>query len=402
MKVVRCERTYPVPAQVLWYLVRDFYDDWHPVMAWCKQEPDNVRRFGVDGESTIYREQLIYHSDDETTYRYKMLDGIADLGSYTAALVVEPTANGCIVIWAAEIEASPERAEHIATGTEAIFQMGLDTLNTLVTEQQLIETIILPDWPKLALDVAGQGELCLFLHGIGGNRTNWQGQLKALGPICQSVALDLRGYGESGLGPDDLTVEKVVADIERIMAHFEVSKIHLVGLSLGSWLAACFSHLRPEKIASLTLCAGSTGMSEADQSERDRFINFRLKPMEAGLTPSEIAEAIVEQISGPQTTSTTKAILMKSMQNLDRLAYLNALRCFLNPPFKIGFEQFVFPTLFIAGQYDKLASPDEMMGVANRVPNATFVEVAGAGHLINLDKPTEFNTVLSDFLAKIL
>ena len=77
-----------------------------------------------------------------------------------------------------------------------------------------------------------------------------------------------------------------------------------------------------------------------------------------------------------------------------------ALRCFLNPPYKINFEAFDFPTLLIAGEHDKLASPAEMGSVAKRVPNAELAVISGAGHLINIEKPSAFNQQLAMWLAK--
>ena len=51
--------------------------------------------------------------------------------------------------------------------------------------------------PRLAVDVMGTGPLLLFLHGIGGNRSNWREQLPAFAPHFTAVAWDARGYGGS-------------------------------------------------------------------------------------------------------------------------------------------------------------------------------------------------------------
>ena len=182
------------------------------------------------------------------------------------------------------------------------------------------------------------------------------------------------------------------------MAHFNSEKVHLVGLSYGSWLAACFAHLHPEQVASLTCCAGSTGMSEADSAEINRFRKLRLIPMEAGQTPADIADGVVNFISGSSISDAARAELLASMQAIPRETYVAALRCFLAPPFKIAFEQFNFPTHFIAGEHDKLASPSEMRGVASRVPNACFAIVEDAGHLINLEQPEQFNRLIRQFI----
>ena len=54
-----------------------------------------------------------------------------------------------------------------------------------------------PGPPAIALDRAGRGPLALFMHGIGGNRTNWRAQLPAFAPHFACAAWDARGYGAS-------------------------------------------------------------------------------------------------------------------------------------------------------------------------------------------------------------
>jgi len=403
--IAHCQHNYPISTSLLWELVRDFYSDWHPAMTWCKKESDGIRQF-ADLDGKLYREQLVYYRNSKQTYTYKMLEGIPDLdtfGVYVASVeIMKISAENSTLHWNASMTAT--EATTIAEGTKSVFEMGFAELKNIIQEKaiktELIQTF--ESGPKLAIDSVGKGELCLFLHGIGGNRSNWSNQLMELGSICQAVALDIRGYGDSELGTDGIDISIINNDILAIMKLFEADKIHLVGLSFGSWLAASFADTHPEKIASLTLCAGSTGMSEAEQTERDGFANARLEPIKSGVTPAEIADAVVEQISGPHSTEDTKAILHKCMTTLPRETYLAALTCFLNPPKRINFENFNFPTLFISGEHDTLASPKEMQAVAARVPNSQFVEIPKAGHLINLDCPTAYNHTLLNFLKEVM
>ena len=59
-----------------------------------------------------------------------------------------------------------------------------------------------PGRPRIAYEAAGAGETIVFLHGIGGNRTNWRRQVAALSDRWHAVAWDARGYGDS----DDLSL----------------------------------------------------------------------------------------------------------------------------------------------------------------------------------------------------
>src|ERR1051326_3105027 len=60
--------------------------------------------------------------------------------------------------------------------------------------EETLRTLHIGPAPRLAVDVMGGGPLLLFLHGIGGNRSNWSDQLPAFAPHFTAVAWDARGY----------------------------------------------------------------------------------------------------------------------------------------------------------------------------------------------------------------
>ena len=265
--------------------------------------------------------------------------------------------------------------------------------------------------PKLALTSVGEGELCLFLHGIGGNRSNWSGQLMAVAPFCRGAALDLRGYGDSELGSAPTTISDYLADIQRVQQHFDAEKLHLVGLSYGSWIAACFAQAHPEAVASLTLSGGCTGMSEAGAAERNAFLEARLQPLDAGQAPADFAPSVVPLLKGPSCPPEVEAELLASMSAISAETYRDALTCFTNPPSPLDFTKFHFPVLMMTGEHDWLASPQEIHAVSERIAEAQqangghsdvlFEVLENAGHLANLEQPEAYNAALVGFLKKV-
>ena len=134
MKRVVCVHTYAIPAEILWHFLRDFYADWHPAMAWCKREADGVRCFAGVDDGTIYREQLTVFDDEARRYQYVALEGIDEVESYTGSLQVIAQGDRCEVVYAADIRAQQPRLNEVAAGTEMIFNMGLDALETIVEQ----------------------------------------------------------------------------------------------------------------------------------------------------------------------------------------------------------------------------------------------------------------------------
>ena len=94
-------------------------------------------------------------------------------------------------------------------------------------------TDIIPGSPRIAVDHEGTGPLSIFLHGIGGNRTNWHDQLAVVGAHFHAVAWDARGYGASDDYDGALDFGDFAVDLARVIDHFGVARAHLVGLSMG-------------------------------------------------------------------------------------------------------------------------------------------------------------------------
>src|SRR5205814_9811563 len=59
------------------------------------------------------------------------------------------------------------------------------------------------------------------------------------------------------------------------------------------------------------------------------------------------------------------------------------------------------PTLVLSGSKDNNAPAPMMAKMATFIPSASYVEVDGAGHLVNLERPTAFNVVLEQFLRTV-
>ncbi|MCR6499434.1 alpha/beta fold hydrolase [Shinella sp. CPCC 101442] len=413
------------PAAV-WAVVGNFCGAWHPVIADIRAGRDErgalIRAFTAKGEDTLYREQLTYRSDTDRVLAYTHLEGIAGVERYDARLqVLADESGGSRIEWSARLSASAERASAIAAGTRAIFEMGLAALGDLAgnvapdeailpdRETPALRTLFIDGAAHLALAVSPEkpGPLVLFLHGIGGGRGNWLAQLRAIAPTMRAAALDLRGYGESGLGASQSTVEDYCDDILRVADALGAQKLVLCGLSYGSWIATSFAMRHPDKLAGLVLSGGCTGMSEADIAEREAFRTAREVPLNAGKTPADFAPAVVDVLASPNAGEAVRQALFASMAAIPAETYRDALTCFTNPPERFDFAKLTMPVLMMTGEYDRLASPAEIRGVANRIVEAAprasvrFEVIADAGHVCNVERPEAYNRVLAEFLSEV-
>ncbi|MBC2836710.1 alpha/beta fold hydrolase [Paragemmobacter straminiformis] len=410
-------------ASAVWSVLRDFCAPWHPWIASMREERDLrgslIRAFTVKGEATLYREQRTYLSDSDHVMAYTHLEGIAGAQSYDARVTVTPSeSGGCTVLWTAQIEAPAARLRDICDGTRAVYQAGIDALRgasapvggtTAPRPAPVpVTTRLIDDLPRLAVSVTpelGDGRLCLFLHGIGGGRTNWAAQLGAAGHHIRSAAMDLRGYGDSTLGPRQSSVDDYCADILRVAEVLGARRLVLVGLSYGSWIATSFAMRYPEMLDGLVLSGGCTGMSEAGPEEREAFRVSREVPLNAGQSPADFAPAVVKVLAGPSASERVRQDLLASMSAIPVPTYRDALLCFTNPVERFDFSRLDMPVLMMTGEHDRLAPPSEIRSVAGRIwdsakrPDVRFEVIADAGHVCNVEQPDSYSDRLCTFLA---
>jgi len=137
------------------------------------------------------------------------------------------------------------------------------------------QTVMVGPAPRLAVSVAGDGPFILFLHGIRGNRSNWSSQVDFFSQRWRAAAWDARGYGDSDDYAGPLQFDHFGGDVLRVVEHFGVKKMHLVGLSMGGRIARNVALRFPERLRSLTLVNTTPGFDSMSMDEVRRFVTER-------------------------------------------------------------------------------------------------------------------------------
>lgn len=266
----------------------------------------------------------------------------------------------------------------------------------------VIDSIRIGTAPALTADVAGAGPLLLFLHGVGGNRRNWRAQLPHFARRYRTVALDLRGYGDSEDYAGPLTFTDFADDVVHVIDHFGVHQAHIVGLSMGGRIALDLWRRYRDRVASLTLADTSAGSNETqDPAKVEAFLAARRKPLLEGMTPAALAPTLVETLIGPNATDEQRAELIDSLSRLHADSYLKTLEAVTRFTDFPDFTDVDVPVQIITGSEDRIAPPHIARAMAEAVPGARLSVIDGAGHISNVEAPVAFNAALDAFLAEM-
>jgi 3-oxoadipate enol-lactonase len=252
----------------------------------------------------------------------------------------------------------------------------------------------------IAYDIAGGGPLVVFLHGIGGNRSNWEGQVEYFGGQFCAVAWDARGYGASDDPPQQLTFSDYAEDLRRLLDHLQAERAHLVGLSMGGMILLDFYGRYAERVATLSLVDTSAGFGSASEEVRREFLARRLDPLERGLGPADIAPGVVDVLVAKNAPAVVRARMRASIEALRIEPYKQALRAIVTTDFRAVLPRIAAPTLVIVGEEDVVTPPADSDFLAKNIHGAALIRIQGAGHLTNLEQPEAFNLALEAFLRR--
>jgi pimeloyl-ACP methyl ester carboxylesterase len=252
----------------------------------------------------------------------------------------------------------------------------------------------------IAYDIAGQGPLVVFLHGIGGNRHNWEGQVDYFAARFCAVAWDARGYGASDDSPHSLKFGDYANDLARLLDHLDAERAHLVGLSMGGMILQDFYDRYPKRVATLSLVDTSAGFGSVTEEVRRDFLARRLEPLERGLTPAAIAPNVVDVLVAKDASPAARQRMRASMEALRVTSYKQALHAIITTDSRAVLPHIMVPTLVIVGEEDVVTPPSDAELLVQNIPGASLVTIPGAGHLTNIEKPEAFNAALEAFLHR--
>jgi 3-oxoadipate enol-lactonase len=262
------------------------------------------------------------------------------------------------------------------------------------------KTELIPPAPLIAVDHLGEGRLVVCLHGIGGNRVNWHGQLPDFGRHFHAASWDARGYGMSDDYPGPLDFHDFARDLARVLDHFGARKAHLVGLSMGGLIIMDFHALYPERVATLTICDSLPGFGHLAAAQREEFIRLRKEPLVQGKEPRDIAPVVARTLVSKSAVAGAYEKLVASMSALHKESYIKTIEGMVNSGVQIELGKIRVPAHVVVGEDDTLTPPALARSMAERIPGARLSVIKNAGHLANIEQPRAFNEAVLAFLLE--
>ncbi|GAC1497618.1 MAG: 3-oxoadipate enol-lactonase [Vulcanimicrobiaceae bacterium] len=255
-----------------------------------------------------------------------------------------------------------------------------------------------PDGVATGVRYAGlAGAHVIFVHGVGSTAAIWDRQIEALCLRYRCAAVELRGNGVALPDPDPahITREGYVRDVLAAADEAGADRFHLVGCSLGGVIGFELWQTAPQRIASLTLVASFAAYPNAVDTVR----NITAAAMQAP-DMRTFAESRAARLLPPNARAERHAETVEQMAAKSRRSYVAATHATWTGDYRGLLKNVTVPALVICGELDQIAPPGLSQEMAAHIPGARFVQIAGAAHVANADRPHEFNVELRSFLEQ--
>ena len=234
-----------------------------------------------------------------------------------------------------------------------------------------------------------RGTPIVFVHGAGGSHLILGNQVRALGAITRTIALDLPGHNKSGTRGRD-TIEDYRDVVAAFLAALGCERAVIVGHSMGGAIALTFALSHPEHVAGIGLVGTGARLrvlpAILDGILHD-FENTARKITEYSFAPRADTELMKNseiqlRLCDPKVTHGDYSAC-NNFDVMDRLAEIR------------------MPAVIICGKQDRLTPPKYSEFLASKNPLARVVLINGAGHNVMMEKPEEVNRALAEFARGI-
>ena len=224
-----------------------------------------------------------------------------------------------------------------------------------------------------------------------------------LDPRLRVLAPGLAGFGGVPVPAAPPSMDVLADDVARLLDEHALASAVVAGVSMGGYVALAFARRHPHRLRGLVLASTRAG-ADTPQARARRERIARTVEDERGVRV--LHEEVAPGLVGP----TSRALRPDVVQDVARLVDTAPVRAVawaqramaVRPDSTGSLEGITVPALVLAGEEDTIAPVAEARALAAALPHGRLGTVAGAGHLIALERPAEFAAALSGLLADVV
>ena len=249
-------------------------------------------------------------------------------------------------------------------------------------------------------EVHGAGPPLLLIAGLASDSQSWRTIIPELARDHLVIIPDNRGVGRSTQTGIDISIGIMADDCIALLDYLGIPTAHMLGHSMGGFVALDCSLRYPQRLSSLTL-AGTA----AHNSRRNiQLFQKWADDLESGMDTAAWFAAVFPWLFTSKLLNDTQAMEMAIRYAVD-YPYPQAATAFGKQIEALAafdcsnrLTDINLPTLVIHGKEDLLFPAEQSIGLLGQIPRSRTCLIEGAAHSIHLENPGDFVTAILDFL----
>jgi len=256
------------------------------------------------------------------------------------------------------------------------------------------------DGVRIRWEEEGSGEPLLLIMGLGYSLEMWHRVKPLVTNKFRVIMFDNRGVGQSDVPEPNYSIPDMADDAVAVLDAAGVESAHVLGVSMGGYIAQALTIADPDRVRSLILGCTACGGPDAVTAEPEVLAALTAR---GSMSAEEGVRVMIPFIYDANTS--VEAIdedLALRLQNYPtEKGYMGQLQAIASHQTYDRLHEIVAPTLVIHGQSDRLVPHANGEDIARRIPNARFVTLPDASHIFFTDQPERTRIAIDGFLAEV-
>ncbi|MCS6817184.1 MAG: alpha/beta fold hydrolase [Blastocatellia bacterium] len=245
----------------------------------------------------------------------------------------------------------------------------------------------------------GCGEAVVFLPGLGGDHFLWHRQVPAFAAHFRAIAMDNRGAGQSDQPDVPYSIEQMADDVAGLLDALGIERSHVVGASMGGFIAQMFALRHPHRLNRLILCGTSFGGPNVIPMPPESLAVFAYRTGDPETDLRRVwTVSVTEQFLREHPEVLEEYVAWRVAHPQSPHAYQRQLAAALAFDLEGRVHEIHAPTLIAHGAEDRVVPVENARRLHARIPHSRLVIVPEAGHLFFIERAEAFNRMAIAFL----
>lgn len=240
----------------------------------------------------------------------------------------------------------------------------------------------------------GKGFPLVLLHGLTSNSEMFRHEIDRFKDSYRVIAPDARGHGNSEK-PENYELKDHIRDVVSLVDHLGLDSFHLIGVSMGSYIAQGVAIELGKRVKKLVLVATK---SHGKQASMEELYERYADEMESMTAIDKMVAASKYMFHNQKAVGKWLHETAENSEQLTMHEQSIASEALKGFDFRKELHRITAETLVISGLHDGLNPSDYGEETAQLIPASVFLEFKLSGHAPNVEQPSLFIEVVSNFL----